>query len=94
MSPEEKALYQMHMFDIGDVVAIADTDSVGEITGFLVADGQEDSYRVLYTDAAGSPHETWWRASLLSSVGSDDNVICFNCAKAARSSNRNNATVH
>jgi len=91
MTPTEKALYMQHLFDIGDVVAIADTDSVGEITGLQVADGQEDLYRVLYIDATGSPHESWWRSSLLEGVDDDEsNIIPFpcRCERAARNATR------
>lgn len=84
MTPTEKALFQMHLFDLGDVVEIADSGIEGEITGLRVAEGDEDTYRVLFTDRTGVPRETWWRGSLLSSADDDDNVVCFACEKAAR----------
>jgi hypothetical protein len=93
MSPEERELYMQHLFDIGDLVAIGETDVIGEVTGLQIADGSEDMYRVRYADNNGNPHEEWWRASLLESVDDDDNnVICFSCAKAAREAR--NATKH
>lgn len=89
MTPEEKAIYAMHLFDMGDSVFIGETDTIGEITGLQIADGAEDSYRVLYEDGSGTPHEQWWRGSLLELVDeSDDNVICFACAKQARESTK------
>lgn len=89
MTPTERELYQMHLFDLGDLVFIGKTDTVGEITGLQIAEGDEDSYRVLYEDGSGTPHEQWWRASLLESADEpDDNVICFSCAKQARNATR------
>jgi hypothetical protein len=93
MSPEERELYAMHMFNLGDEVFIGETDVIGEITGVQFAEGAEDRYRVHYADNNGNPHEEWWRASLLESVDdADNNVICFSCAKAAREAR--NATKH
>lgn len=89
MTPEEKAIYAMHLYDLGDLVFIGETDTVGEITGMQIAEGSEDSYRVLYTDGSGTPHEQWWRGSLLESADEpDSNVICFSCAKQARNETR------
>lgn len=83
MTPEEKALYQMHFFDLGDLVEIGESGTVGEVTGMQVAEGQEDHYRVLYRDASGMPHESWWRASLLEPADDDEpdmsNVVAFPC---------------
>lgn len=87
MTPEEKALYQMHFFDLGDEVEIGASGVVGTVTGLQIAEGQEDTYRVYYEDDGGNPHESWWRSSLLESADDDDNnsnVICFSCAKQAR----------
>jgi hypothetical protein len=85
MSPEERELYMQHLFDIGDLVTIGETDVIGEVTGLQIADGSEDMYRVRYADNNGNPHEEWWRASLLKSAEPDEsNVVCFDCAKAAR----------
>jgi hypothetical protein len=85
MTPTEREIYAMHLFNLGDDVVIAETSVVGQITGVQFAEGGEDLYRVLYTDANGCPHESWWRSSLLEAADEDDgNVICFACAKAAR----------
>lgn len=94
MSPEERQLYMQHLFEIGDEVVIGESDVIGEVTGVQIAEGAEDQYRVHYVDAAGSPHESWWRGSLLEPVDEpdNDNVICFDCARAAREAR--NATKH
>jgi hypothetical protein len=90
MTPEEREIYAMHMFNLGDEVFIGETDVIGEITAVQFAEGQEDLYRVHYADNNGNPHEEWWRASLLEPAGEDDsNVVCFQCAKARR-----DATLH
>jgi hypothetical protein len=93
MSPEERELYEMHFFNLGDEVIVGESDVIGTITGMQVAEGQEDSYRVLYVDEAGSPHESWWRGSLLESIEPDDsNIVCLACERAAREGR--NATKH
>lgn len=83
MTPEEKAIYMHHFFDIGDLVVIGESDVIGEITGMQIAEGQEDSYRVSYLDETGSPHESWWRSSLLELADDREamsNVVQFPCA--------------
>lgn len=85
MSPEEKELYAMHYFDLGDLVEIDDSEIFGEVAGMKVEEGCEDFYLVRYHDNCGNPQRNWWPASSLTDADPDDsNVICFNCAKAAR----------
>lgn len=85
MTPTEKELYAMHYFDLGDLVEIDDSGVIGEVAGLRVEEGSEDYFLVKYHDTCGNPKREWWPASSLESAdGSDDNVVCFQCAKAAR----------
>lgn len=77
MTPDERDLYMMHYFDLGDQVHIGETHVTGEVTGMRIAEGEEDQYRVTYVDASGNPQERWWRASLLEDVAPTSNVIRF-----------------
>lgn len=90
MSPEEKAMYQMHYFDLGDLVEIDDSEVIGEVAGLRVEEGSEDYFLVKYHDTCGNPKREWWPASSLEPADNDDsNVVCFQCAKARR-----DATLH
>lgn len=92
MTPTEKELYEMHMFDLGDIVEIDESGLIGEVVGFCVEEGCEDSYLVRYHDACGNPKREWWPSSCLGLDDPEDtesNVICFACEREAR-----NATKH
>lgn len=85
MTPEERRIYQMHYFDLGDLVEIDDSGVIGEVTGLRVEEGREDYFLIKYHDRGGNPKREWWPASSLESADEDDsNVVCFQCAKATR----------
>lgn len=85
MTPLEKELYAMHYFDLGDLVEIDDSGLIGEVAGLRVEEGSEDYFLVKYHDRGGNPKREWWPASSLGDADpDDDNVVCFECARAAR----------
>lgn len=92
MTPTEKELFEMRLFDLGDIVEIDESGLIGEVVGFCVEEGCEDSYLVRYHDTGGNPKREWWPSSSLELDDPEDtesNVICFACEREAR-----NATKH
>ncbi len=93
MTPDEKELYAMHYFDLGDLVEIDDSGVIGEVAGLRVEEGSEDYFLVKYHDTCGNPKREWWPASSLSDADPEEgNVVCFTCARAAHEAR--NATKH
>ncbi|MGB3042506.1 MAG: hypothetical protein WBB98_04910 [Xanthobacteraceae bacterium] len=92
MTPEERRIYQMHYFDLGDLVEIDDSGVMGEVAGLRVEEGREDSFLVKYHDTCGNPKREWWPASALEDAPDTSNVACLACARAEREAR--NATKH
>lgn len=85
MTEDEKSIYGLTRFAIGDLVEIDESELIGEVVGMQIKIGCEDSYLLSYHDACGNPQRTWWPGSSLEPIEDDENgnVICFSCAKAA-----------